>query len=45
MNYEFKLYVITVFRHCVHVYEILALMDSYLSSQESEDLKLYLINF
>jgi len=43
MNCEFKLYVITVFRHCV--YEFFALMGSYVSSQESEDLKLYLINF
>jgi len=40
MNCEFKLYVITVFRY--RVYEIFALTGSYVSSQESEDLKLCL---
>jgi len=40
MNCEFKVYVITVFSH--GVYEIYDLLGSYVSSQDSEDLKLYL---
>jgi len=40
MNYEFKVHVITGISHSV--YQISASLSSYVSSQEREDLKLYL---